>query len=66
VSAARARQAAVAAAIGTHAAFVAAVAWSALYCLRGPLHKEARWCARGERFSAYRAAVPFMLPRWTR
>ncbi len=40
-----------------------AVAWGA-YCLVGPLRKEARyeqWF--GERFTAYRATVPYLLPR---
>ncbi|MGE3174145.1 MAG: isoprenylcysteine carboxylmethyltransferase family protein [Planctomycetota bacterium] len=40
--------------------------WS-LYCAIGPLHKELRWRMRyGERFAAYRAAVPYMIPRWKR
>ncbi len=38
-----------------------------LYCVVGPLHKEARWRARyPERFAAYRAAVPYLLPRFKR
>jgi protein-S-isoprenylcysteine O-methyltransferase Ste14 len=37
--------------------------WSA-YCVVGPLRKEARWQRRfGARFAAYRATVPYLLPR---
>ena len=37
--------------------------WTA-YCLLGPLLKEARWQRmHGDRFTAYRARVPYMMPR---
>ena len=40
-----------------------AIAWS-LYCVVGPLHKERRFLAvHGDRFRAYRARVPYLLPR---
>ena len=40
-----------------------AVTWSA-YCVFGPRHKEARWESRyGAAFVAYRARVPYLLPR---
>lgn len=40
-----------------------ALGWSA-YCLVGPRRKEARWERLfGARFVAYRATVPYMLPR---
>lgn len=43
-----------------------AIGWS-LYCVFGPRWKEARWQRRfGERFLAYRRAVPYLLPRLTR
>ncbi|MEQ1631613.1 MAG: isoprenylcysteine carboxylmethyltransferase family protein [Planctomycetota bacterium] len=39
-------------------------AWTG-YCAVGPRFKERRWLALyGERFSAYRRAVPYMLPRF--
>lgn len=42
---------------------VLAVAWSA-YCVTGPRFKEASWARRfGASFAAYRAEVPYMLPR---
>lgn len=45
---------------------VLAVAWSA-YCVLGPRWKEARWLRLfGDRFVTYRAAVPYMLPRFRR
>lgn len=38
-----------------------------LYCLFGPLHKEARWSARyAAEFAAYQQTVPYMLPRTKR
>jgi len=37
------------------------------YCLLAPLHKERRLQARyGTRFAAYKARVPYALPRWPR
>jgi protein-S-isoprenylcysteine O-methyltransferase Ste14 len=43
-----------------------ATGWSA-YCVVGPLRKEARWQRRfGDRFTAYRATVPYLLPRLRR
>lgn len=37
------------------------------YCLLAPRFKERRFAARyGERFEAYRAGVPYALPRWPR
>jgi protein-S-isoprenylcysteine O-methyltransferase Ste14 len=40
-----------------------ACGWST-YCVVGPLRKEARWQRRfGTRFTAYRATVPYLLPR---
>lgn len=37
------------------------------YCVLGPRHKEARWLRRyGQRFAAYRATVPYLLPRLRR
>jgi protein-S-isoprenylcysteine O-methyltransferase Ste14 len=37
------------------------------YCLLAPLLKERRFAARyGERFMAYRARVPYAMPRWRR
>jgi protein-S-isoprenylcysteine O-methyltransferase Ste14 len=42
---------------------VLASGWG-LYCVVGPLWKEARWSRRhGAQFAAYRAAVPYLLPR---
>mgnify|MGYP000904109709 FL=1 len=35
-----------------------------LYCVLGPLHKEARWLRHhGSKFAAYKATVPYLLPR---
>jgi protein-S-isoprenylcysteine O-methyltransferase Ste14 len=43
-----------------------AAAWS-VYCVVGPRLKEARWQRLfGERFVAYRATVPYLLPRFRR
>ncbi len=43
-----------------------AVGWSA-YCVVGPLWKEARWARLfGDRFTSYRATVPYLLPRFRR
>jgi protein-S-isoprenylcysteine O-methyltransferase Ste14 len=43
-----------------------AAGWST-YCVVGPLRKEARWQRRfGARFAAYRATVPYLLPRMRR
>lgn len=43
-----------------------AAVWSS-YCVLGPLAKEARWLRLfGERFAAYRTAVPYFLPRFRR
>ncbi|MFN3615443.1 MAG: methyltransferase family protein [Rubrimonas sp.] len=37
------------------------------YCLLAPRLKERRFAARyGDRFAAYRAAVPYAIPRWRR
>ncbi len=42
---------------------VLASLWT-LYCVLGPLHKEARYLRiHGARFASYRASVPFLLPR---
>lgn len=42
---------------------VLAAAWS-VYCVVGPLRKEARWrLLFGEKFLRYRASVPYLLPR---
>ena len=43
-----------------------AVAWT-VYCVVGPRHKEARWeRLYGPGFAAYRATVPYLLPRFRR
>lgn len=43
-----------------------ALTWTA-YCVLGPLHKERRFLARhGEAFAAYRARVPYFLPKLPR
>src|SRR5262245_7117102 len=43
-----------------------ACGWSS-YCVVGPLWKEARWLSRfGPQFAAYRATVPYLLPRLRR
>lgn len=40
-----------------------ALTWT-MYCVAGPLHKELRYLGwYGERFSRYRAAVPYILPK---
>ena len=42
---------------------VLALTWS-VYCVAAPLHKELRYLSLyGERFSRYRATVPYILPR---
>ncbi len=42
---------------------VLALTWT-MYCVAGPLHKELRYLGwYGERFSRYRASVPYILPR---
>lgn len=42
--------------------FALAVAWS-VYCILGPLHKEARFLLiHGERFAEYRRRYPYLLP----
>ncbi|MCC7015467.1 MAG: isoprenylcysteine carboxylmethyltransferase family protein [Planctomycetes bacterium] len=42
---------------------VLALTWTT-YCIAGPLHKELRYLGwYGERFSRYRASVPYILPR---
>ena len=46
--------------------FVLASTWSA-YCVVGPRLKEARWERTfGQQFRAYRATVPYLLPRFRR
>jgi protein-S-isoprenylcysteine O-methyltransferase Ste14 len=43
---------------------VLALTWTT-YCVAGPLHKELRYLGwYGERFSRYRASVPYFLPRF--
>jgi protein-S-isoprenylcysteine O-methyltransferase Ste14 len=43
---------------------VLALTWS-VYCFAAPMHKELRYLAiYGERFSRYRAEVPYILPRF--
>lgn len=43
-----------------------ATGWT-LYCVFGPRFKEARWERRfGDQFRAYRATVPYLLPRFRR
>jgi len=42
---------------------VLASLWS-LYCVLGPLHKEARYLRiHGDRFASYRASIPYLLPK---